>query len=395
MNFADSITNVMAQLGYGGDKSAHSRYSNEHLTDKELLAAYRYAWLPRKLVDIPADDATRHWRKWNGTAEQVKRIKDIEKRIGLRKAVNEALKDARLFGNAAIMIHTDRTTIKTELRPDEIIEGLEVVEIPNTQGILARFNGLFRRNSDLISINGVQVHKSRLCIFRGRYVPRRQGGDSVLNSAYRALMDADSTSANINALVFECKVDVFKIPGLMELVGDPAYEQKLIRRLQIANHGKSVTNSLLMDAEEDYEQKQVTFSGVNDVLLTALQIAAGAANIPATKLLGESVSGLGSTGSSETRDYYDTIAGVQGNEIAPALANLDMLMQAEAGADIDYDWCSLWQESNSEKADNVGKLATAIGSLAATMLFPDDVLTDAAAQVLGDYMPALEITSDY
>src|SRR5699024_9619352 len=110
IKFFDSLTNVIAQIGFGGDKAAHSRYSGEGQAETELMDAYRFAWLPARIVDVPADHATRHWRKWTGDPATVDRIEEIERRINLQQAVNECLKDARLFGHAAILIRTNSHT---------------------------------------------------------------------------------------------------------------------------------------------------------------------------------------------------------------------------------------------------------------------------------------------
>jgi len=278
------------------------------------------------------------------------------------------------------------------LRDNERIVGLDIVEMPtNNTGILSRFRSA-TQSQNTIRINNQNVHTSRLCPMRGRYIPRMSGGDSVLNPVYRACLNADGVTANIAALVFEAKVDVFRIPNLMEIVGTQEGESQLMRRLSVANHGKSVTNSLLMDAEESYEQKHVNFGGLNDVQLTALQIAAGASGIPATKLLGTSVGGLNAKGDSEIRDFYDEVASEQTNKIGPAIRAIDRLMlnEAQAADDVDYEWCSLWQETETEKANNISALSTSIKTLSDTMIFSDDELRSAAAQALGDYLPALE-----
>lgn len=392
IKFFDSLTNVIAQIGLGGDKAAHSRYSGECLTEAELIDAYRFAWLPARIVDVPADQATRNWRKWTGDPATVDRIEEIERRINLQQAVNECLKDARLFGHAAILIRTNSNTMHAPLRDNERIVGLDIVEMPtNNTGILSRFRSA-TQSQNVIRINNQNVHPSRLCPMRGRYIPRMNGGDSVLNPVYRACLNADGVTANIAALVFEAKVDVFKIPNLMEIVGTQEGESQLMRRLSVANHGKSVTNSLLMDAEESYEQKHVNFGGLNDVQLTALQIAAGASGIPATKLLGTSVGGLNAKGDSEIRDFYDEVASEQTNKIGPAIRAIDRLIlnEAQAADDVDYEWCSLWAQSETEKAENIQKLAGAIKTIADTVVFDDSEVRNAAAQVLGEYMPALE-----
>ena len=50
---------------------------------------------------------------------------------------------------------------------------------------------------------------------------------------------------------------------------------------------------------------------------TFLQVAAGAADIPVTRLLGQSPAGLSATGDSDTRNYYDMIAARQELDLRP------------------------------------------------------------------------------
>src|SRR5699024_2000100 len=140
--------------------------------------------------------------------------------------------------------------------------------------------------------------------------------------------------------------------------------------------------------EESYEQKHVNFGGLNDVQLTALQIAAGASGIPATKLLGTSVGGLNAKGDSEIRDFYDEVASEQANKIGPAIRAADRLIlnEAQAADDVDYKWRSLWSQSETEKADNVQKLAAAIKTVADTAMLEYVEVSDAAVEVLREYM---------
>ena len=66
---------------------------------------------------------------------------------------------------------------------------------------------------------------------------------------------------------------------------------------------------------------------------TVLQVAAGAADIPVTRLLGQSPAGLSATGESDTRNYYDMIAARQEVELRPRLERLDRLVLHSAGVD--------------------------------------------------------------
>jgi hypothetical protein len=102
----DSLTNLVSRMGTGRDKAAGSYYAFATLGDDELLNAYRTAWLPRKIVDIPAFDAVRAWRDWQAEGAEIEPIEAEENRLNVRGKVFEAKIKARLWGGAAIHIGT-------------------------------------------------------------------------------------------------------------------------------------------------------------------------------------------------------------------------------------------------------------------------------------------------
>ena len=81
------------------DKAAGLYYADPVWDDAQLVNAYRGAWLPRKIIDIPAMDACRAWRDWQAKSAQIGDIEDEEKRLNVRGKVLEAKIKARLFGN--------------------------------------------------------------------------------------------------------------------------------------------------------------------------------------------------------------------------------------------------------------------------------------------------------
>src|SRR4029079_15879802 len=107
-----------------------------------------------------------------------------------------------------------------------------------------------------------------------------------------AIKNADATAANIASLVFETKVDVIKIPQMMASLTDPHYEQVLMERFALANRAKGISATVLLDAEEDYQQKTASFTTLPDILMAFFQLVSGAADIPATRFLGQSPGGL-------------------------------------------------------------------------------------------------------
>lgn len=391
MKLFDGLENVVTGMGGSSDKTANSRYASRLIDDQELINAYRYAWLPRKIIDVPANDAVAKWRTWDADADAVARIEAIENRLLVKRKILAALISARLYGGAAVYIDTGSQTPENPISDSERIQRLIVfqrdeVTLPGTP------YDFLVTGDEMCKVRNREVHKSRLVRFYGERIPGDDGwADSVLIACMDAIKNADSIASSIANLVFEAKVDVFKIPNLMENLGNSQYESDLMRRLQLAQVGKSTVNGLMMDMEEDYQQKTVNFSGLDQLHLTALQVVAGASRIPATRLLGRSASGLNSTGDNEIREYYDTILTQQELVIRPAMEVLDRLIALEAGAsEATYGWVSLWQMDEAQEAQVRSSDANAIAALMGTELFRADELFRPAVNLMARTIPGFD-----
>ena len=166
--------------------------------------------------------------------------------------------------------------------------------------------------------------------------------------------------------------------------------------MSYVNACKSSTNAVLMDKDEDWDRTQLSFTGIPEVLDSFLIVASGAADIPATRLLGRSPAGMNSTGESDVRNYYDRIRSDQSLRMTPAMRMLDDCIQAHAlgsiDPDIHYEWVPLWQMDEKEKAA-IGKLrAEAVKIIVDSGMVPMAALAKGYVNQLiesGDY-PGLE-----
>ncbi len=260
----------------------------------------------------------------------------------------------------------------------------------------------------------LEIHPSRLVIFSSNPQPdielaaatEMAWGDSVLLSVLEAIKQADGTVANIASLVFEAKVDVFRIPNFMASLKDEGYKTRLLERLTLAATAKGINGALLLDREEQYDTKSPSFANLPDILDRFLQIVSGAADIPATRLLGQSPAGLNSTGEADDlRNYYDRISAMQVIEITPALYRIDeCLIRSALGTPdpaIHYRWAPLWQMTDKERADIFKTKADAARAIAGTggaspSLMPIDALSDAPvnAFIEDGSLPGLEAAID-
>lgn len=413
MRFLDGLVNIVANLGTKRDKSAHAVYDVSQLTEQELLNAYRASWLAAAIVDYPAEDATRNWRSWRASEEQITQIEALEKQLGLKGLVMRALIASRLYGGSAIYINTPEADQKSPLKAGTEIKSLVLLtsQILRPGTIVDDIDSVYYGKPEYytLSTRGAQVdiHASRLVVFSGRELPGAQfimslprlGGDSVLEVALDVVQQYDSAMANMSSLMYEAKVDVFKFKGFAELLEDTANDDLLTRRLQTQAAMKSINGAVVIDMEDDYQQKSATFAGAPDVITKIQESAAGAAGMPVTRLFGKAIAGLTSSGDGDERLYYDRISQNQETEIGPAMAILDECVITQAlgsrPPEVHYVWAPLRQTTAAERADVFNKTATAARALAganAGELVPIDALSDSLVNELTELgvLPGLD-----
>lgn len=410
-NITDGLVNLVANLRTKRDKQSASQYVNRDFTHYDLLTMYRNSWLASAVVDYPAEDTTRKWRNWRAEADQISKIEAEEIRLDLKAKVQEALKVSRLYGGSAIYINTSDSSQSTPLAPNTYINSLVVLSSADLRPkeIVRDIDSIYYGKAEIYNLvtggtaEKEEIHATRLVLFPGKTILGSNDtddiwGDSVLQCTYDALLQIDNTMANIASLVFEAKVDVFKFQGFAEMMARDE-DAAVLRRLHLQASMKGINGAVVLDAEDDYEQKSGNFSGLPNIADIFQNNIAGAYRIPLTRLYGRSAAGLSGSGDGDERVYYDRIGHEQSTTVTPAMAHLDecIIHQALGGRppEIFYEWAPLRQLTESERADIFSKTATAARSLAganAGELIPLDALSESLANELVELgvLPGLE-----
>ena len=411
----DSLKNLVAGLNTSRDKQSSAGYYLPLMADADWSVIYRSSWLARKVVDIPAIDSTRKWREWQGDEDQIEKLKAEEKRLKIPQKVKLGLQQGRLFGGSGIYISIKNDDPELPLDLNKIKKGsIDFVTVLSKDILvpgdmdddpLSDFYGKPKWYEVSSESEGIQrIHPSRLSIFIGNglltnnEVSAHQGwGDSVLMPAIEAVKNSDSIAANIGSLVYEAKVDVLQIPDLANIMADPDDRKDLIERVELSALLKGNNGMLVIDGEEEYSQKEFTFTGLVDINQQALQAVAGAADIPITRFLGQSPAGMNSTGEGDLKNYYDSISGMQTLVITPELFNLDeAIIRSALGDrpdDVFYEWSSLWQMTDEQKSKISKETADTIKTLSDSGLFNDEDLAEASVALLVDHsiFPSFEV----
>jgi hypothetical protein len=398
LNFFDRLVNVMSGMGTTADKRAAAFYALQPLTPQEAEAAYRSSWLVRKIIDIPPFDMTREWRDWQTDSDAIQKIEAEEKRLQIKAKCQRALVLARLFGGGALLLGTGDANTEEPIRPEVIkANGLRYVHVVSRHQLSegqARLDpeDAWFMQPDFFSMTGangrqIKLHPSRVVAFVGQKAPEGSmwpstswfWGDPLMQSIGEAVKNADLSQSGFASLIDEAKIDVIKIPDMMNNVGSSEYEKRLLDRLGLANLGKSNWRALILDGAEEWEQKQITWAGMPEIMLAFMDVVAGAADIPLTRLLGQSPRGLQSTGDGEERDYHSMVKARQSELLSPALDQIDALLLPSAlGAvpsDIYYEFAPLDNVSETDAADIEFKLSQSLKNYSDMAVFPEAALS--------------------
>lgn len=404
----DRLSNLMSGMGTTVDKSVYAGYSMSIVPPAQVESSYRSSWLMRKIVDVPAIDMTRAWRSWQAESKDIEGLEAEEKKHKLKHKMNRALTLARLWGGAVVVIGVKNQGAdpSQELKPESCgKDGLAYLTLfarhqISTGQLITDLESPWYGQPEyyLITPQGgtqVKIHPSRVVPFIGQPAPEGSQmqadpfwGDPLYQSIMTAIQNADLAQEGFASLIHEASLDVIKIPGLMDNIGSDEYERRLLERLQLAKTGESTWRAKILDADEEWDTREVTWAGIPDIITSYLQMVSGAADIPITRLLGTSPKGLQSTGDGEERDYHAMIEAKQDEYLAPALDRIDQfLIRSALGSvptDIWYRFNPLARLSPKDASTIESQRATTIKAYSDTGLLPSDALAEIAKNAMNE-----------
>lgn len=321
------------QFGYGPQiSSADSLFDNNRwylISNLRQLLSQVYVehGIVQTLVDQPVDDAFRAGFEIKTNqldSDDKEQLMIYAKRNRVIDNIMGGEKWKRLYGGGAIVLLTNQNP-KAPMRydligPDTPLEFRAVdmwelyYDVQNTSGSLAVGHELGANLSDHYDYYGSQVHHSRVLRMVGKEAPSfirprlRGWGMSELERLVRSLNQYLKNQDVLFDLLDEAKVDVYKIKGYNNALMNQSGTNQIAKRIQFANQVKDYNNAITMDSQDDYEQKQITFSGLGEVMLQIRQGIAADLKMPMTKLFGISSAGFNS-GEDDIENYNSMIEG--------------------------------------------------------------------------------------
>ncbi len=403
-NVLDGFDNFVSRLGLNNDNALSAGTYEFNLVTRnriKLEAAYRGSWVVGAVIDSIPEDMTRAGIKVT-TNEDKSDIKDLYSAIS-RLQIPQQLcalgKWGRLYGGAIGVIQIAGQRLDTPLNLDSIAQGQfqgivvydrwqlnpvmqNVIDSGPEMGLPSFYqivNNPTQLDPDAKTATGqITVHHSRCIRSIGILLPYFQAitemmwGESVLERLWDRLISFDNATMSSASLIDRANLRTVQIDGLREIIaaGGEAKEGllaqfEMMRSMQV-NEGIT-----LLDKNDLFSSTAYSFAGLSDMMLQFGQQLSGASNIPLVRLFGQAPAGLGDTGDSVMRSYYDNINARQEAELRnPWEVILKVLWRSVYGKpapkDLMFSFVPLFQVSATEKAaiakSNTETIAGAVDS---------------------------------
>lgn len=301
------------------------------LTLQWILLTYLYKTygILGKVIDIPVDDAYK-----NGgfdldadsiTEDEVKDLQDSLNDLGDIEEIKTAQKWARLYGGAAL-IALSGDDLSKPLNLDNLYnQKLEFIAVDRWQLNYSLPNVKMRGGEwELTNYDNIgegfkkewsgqnRIHASRVFLVSGKKAPyfimqQVQGwGISVYEQIFQDMSQFFKSRNVMFELLDEAKTDILKLATLQTALASTQGKRALQDMVDMVARNKNYKSQITLSKDDDYEQKQISFSGFEGILKEIRIMMAGSANIPVNKLWGEGVTGFGS-GEDSLENYNSQI----------------------------------------------------------------------------------------
>lgn len=366
--FADDWVNNTANIGAGNSIIQFSEWVNQRLPYAECAFLASDSIINNALSKI-ANEILRKGGEIkleleNKDAEN-EIIKALEMRIKELKfwdTIHKAITTALTYGGALIFIDTNTDDLtspiydRKETASANKIHALKVIE-PYLCGAVRvnsanPLNADFMKPSEWFISGGGSVNSSRLerlVMFETPDMIKplyNYFGVSLCQFMKSYVMAADVSRQALNDIFLRFRTIIIK-SDLAKINAEQAKD-----RLKYINQARNNAGTLLLTADEEYNETITSLSGLDKIIAQMQENIAVSARMPAVKLLGLTPSGFNATGDFDLKSYYDEIMSLQNSIIKPIVERFLRIFALEMGFDI-------YPEFEFEKLDNESKLNSA------------------------------------
>jgi len=357
----------------GVRKSGNSGFLINLADDSLFASLYAGNGLTKRYIDLLSDDMTRQWITIPEDTDGV--LLSYLDNLKAKMEFKNALRCSKLFGGSIIFMVIDDggepndpvniNNIKSVKKLKFFSRKYVTIDTMNyyTDSTSSKFGdpeffNVMTGNQNLI------IHESRCLVFNGEYYPFDElglqtnyeiyWGLSILQAIHEEMEDYGLAQQALFRSLTKANIDVLKIGGLMNLLSSPDGVKQLEARIAMFDLAKSVSTTLLLDNEEDFDAVNQTLTGVAETFTKAQTALFGVMGVP-PMLFGIRGKSLGGNDDNELRVYYDRIKSDQQEEMLDPLLKLNNYIMLAKDSKIDgsavysIEFNSLWQQTDNEK----------------------------------------------
>lgn len=278
-----------------------------------------------------------------------------------QRIIMDVMNWSRLFGGAGLLVNTDQDFARPlDIEKIKQDSPLEFIAADRWELILGTTNIWDDRNPTPFNFYGLPLHRTRVVKVLGVEAPsyirlRLQGwGMSEIERCIRAINSFVKFENVIFELLDEAKIDVYKIQGFNDALLTDDGTANAQKRILLGNRLKNYQNGIAMDSEDDYAQKQITWSGLAEIWNELRMNLSSALKIPMNKLFGQSATGFG--GGQDALENYNSICEQVREDADPVVTEVAELRSQQlfgyVPEDIEVRWKPL-KILDGEQEENV------------------------------------------
>lgn len=336
------------------------------------IGLYKENGIIRKIIDLPAGDATKEWIELEGDNDN--KVKNYLSMINAKKYLTNALILTRLSGSALIILDVqDGGELSEPVNINKVqdISILYTVQYPQFKPVKQEDNA-FECNEyevkrhNAVGTNNIVIHKSRTLLLTNNPLfsdLENKFNQSTIPQILPAVKKLDFIYTSITNMMQSSQYDVLEIDQkTIQAMQEAGFAQEDIERvvkakLETLKTGKEKHNVIAISSGDNVSRISTNFSGYDKVVQEFKSVLATVSNIPAHILFGTEKTGkLGSSGDTELENYYNYVNTLQENILQEPLHKLIKLIlqvnNLRTTQEVTFEFKPLWQETTEQKLLN-------------------------------------------
>lgn len=408
-NNVGRFSGIGSEFDYGQFQEPATVRLSPFQQDKFVVDLYFSDWATKKGICIPVDDMLRYGWKYEGLEDdQASLLATFADSLNVLEKFKQAMRLERLIGGCVIFLGIDdgakdaEQPVNYESLQKGCLKFMNVIPRTRVTNTVLDYDPLSPTYGEPLTywVNGVQVHRDRLILFKGDpllQVPdssimpnqwlRNDGfGVSIIMSMLDDLTRATGSRQAAYQLVQRASVFLYQT-DTTDLEGTKQGQAAMKKMQDIVNQINLFRGAVVQKGVGDADPVTTLspqFGSVPELVMTFMQVLAAAFDIPGSRYFSQAPGGLNAgDGGTSLENYYGGLEAKQSQELRPNLmkwlkvAGPSVLGEEYSAVDIDVTFEPLWSLSELDQSTvRTADVANTIAMMGAMLLSDAEALEE-------------------